>query len=32
MKMKFGIEIDFSIIKGTGHLIGKKDKGLKYTF
>jgi hypothetical protein len=32
MKLKFDIEINFSIIKETGHLIGKKDEGLKCIF
>lgn len=32
MKMKFGTKMNISKIKGTGHLIAKKDEGLKYTF
>ena len=31
-KMKFGIKIKFCKIQGTGHLIAKKDRGLKWIF
>jgi hypothetical protein len=31
-KMKFGIKIKFCKIQGTGYLIAKKDRGLKWIF